>query len=46
MKHDASLLGQLRENIMVKRRGKLSKSVLFHQDNGAPTHTSAIAKSI
>ena len=38
----ASLLRQLRETIKLKRRGKLSKGVLFHQDN-APVHKSAIA---
>ena len=38
-----SLLRQLhvRENIKVKSRVKLSKFVLFHQDN-APAHTSVI----
>ena len=29
----ASLLRQLRENLWVKRLGKLSKGVMFHQDN-------------
>ena len=41
MEH-VSFLMQLRENIKVKRRGKLSIGVLFHQDN-APAHTSVIA---
>ena len=27
------LLRQLRENIKLKRRGKISKSVMFHQDS-------------
>ena len=38
----ASLLAQLREKIKIKRRGKLTKGVLFHQDN-APVHKSVIA---
>ena len=38
----ASLLRQLKENIKIKRRGKLSKGVLFYQDN-APAHMSVIA---
>ena len=38
----ASLLRQLREKIKTKRRGKLTKGVLFHQDN-APVHKSVIA---
>ena len=38
----ASLLTQLREKIKIKRRGKLTKGVLFHQDN-APVHKSVIA---
>ena len=37
-----SLLTQLREKIKIKRRGKLTKGVLFHQDN-APVHKSVIA---
>ena len=37
----ASLLTQLREKIEIKRRGKLTKGVLFHQDN-APVHKSGI----
>ena len=37
----ASLLTQLREKIKIKRRGKLTKGVLFHQDN-APVHKSVI----
>ena len=41
----ASLLRQLRENIKLKRRGKLSKSALFHQDN-APPNQSGIAMSV
>ena len=39
----ASLRMQLRENIKVKRRGKLSKGLLFHQDN-APAHTSRVER--
>ena len=38
----ASLLMHLQEKIKVKRRGKLTKDVLFHQDN-APVHKSVIA---
>ena len=38
----ASLPTQLRENIEIKRRGKLTKGVLFHQDN-APVHKFVIA---
>ena len=38
----AQLLQQLKEQIKLKRRGKLSKGVIFHQDN-APAHTSAVA---
>ena len=38
----ASFLTQLREKIKIKRRGKLTKGVLFHQDN-APVHKSVIA---
>ena len=38
----ASLLTQLREKIKIKRRRKLIKGVLFHQDN-APIHKSVIA---
>ena len=38
----ANLLRQLREAIKEKRRGKLTKGVLFHQDN-APSHKAAIA---
>ena len=38
----ASLLRQLRENIKLKRHRKLSKGVLFHQDN-APVHKFVIA---
>ena len=38
----ASLLMQLREKIKIKRRGKLTKGVLFHQDN-APVHKFVIA---
>ena len=38
----ASLLTQLPEKIKIKRRGKLTKGVLFHQDN-APVHKSVIA---
>ncbi|MCU7903102.1 MAG: transposase [Candidatus Thiodiazotropha sp. (ex Lucinoma aequizonata)] len=33
---------QLRSNIKAKRRGKLTKGVLFHQDN-APAHKSVVA---
>ena len=33
---------QLREKIKIKCRGKLTKGVLFHQDN-APVHKSVIA---
>ena len=38
----ASLLTQLRENIKIKRCGKLTEGVLYHQDN-APVHRSVIA---
>ena len=38
-------LRQLRENIKVKRFGKLSKGVSFHHDN-APSHTSVIAMAV
>lgn len=38
--HDA-LLGQLRNEIITKRRGKLRQGVFFHQDN-TPVHTSVI----
>ena len=38
----ASLLTQLREIIKIKRHGKLTKGVLFHQDN-TPVHKSVIA---
>lgn len=40
----AQLLHQLRENIKTKRRGMLTKGVVFHHDN-APAHTSAVAMS-
>lgn len=38
----AQLIAKLREAIKEKRRGKLRKGVLFHQDN-APAHKSLIA---
>lgn len=38
----ANLLRQLRQAIKTKRRGKLTKGVLFHHDN-APVHTAGIA---
>lgn len=38
----SNLLWQLRDNIKEKRHGKLTKGILFHQDN-APAHTSNIA---
>ena len=38
----ASLLKQFKENIKVKRHGKLGKGWLFHQDN-ALVHMSIIA---
>ena len=38
----ASRLTQSREKIKIKRRGKPTKGVLFHQDN-APIHKSVIA---
>ena len=38
----SSLLVQLREEIHKKRIGKLSKGVLFHQDN-APAHKAAVS---
>ena len=38
----SSLLVQLRENIKSKRPGKLTKGVLFHQDN-APPHKAAVS---
>ena len=37
-----SLLTQLQEKINIKRCAKLTKGVLFHQDN-APVHKSVIA---
>ena len=40
----SDLLWQLREQIKVKRRGKLSRGVIFHHDN-APVHKSAVAMS-
>ena len=41
----ASLLRQLRENIKLKCCRKLSKGVLFPQDN-APVHKSVIAMAV
>ena len=41
-KYYASFLRHLGENIKVKRRGKLSKCVLFHQDNVTLTRLSLI----
>ena len=38
----SSLLKQLKERIKIKRRGKIRKGVLFHQDN-APAHKSVVA---
>lgn len=38
----ADLISKLRENIKQKRRGMLSRGVLFHQDN-APVHKSNVA---
>ena len=38
----APLLRKLQEKIKIKRRGKLTKGVLFHQDN-APVHKPVIA---
>jgi histone-lysine N-methyltransferase SETMAR len=38
----AKLLTRLRDALKVKRRGKLSRGVLFHQDN-ASSHTSSVA---
>jgi [histone H3]-lysine36 N-dimethyltransferase SETMAR len=38
----ANLIPQLREAIKEKRRGKLRRGVLFHQDN-APSHKSGVA---
>lgn len=38
----ANLLTELRQKIREKRRGMLSKGVIFHQDN-APAHTSVVA---
>jgi [histone H3]-lysine36 N-dimethyltransferase SETMAR len=38
----ANLLMRLRDVLKIKRRGKLSRGVLFHQDN-APSHTSSVA---
>lgn len=38
----AGLLHKLRDAIKEKRRGKLSKKIIFHQDN-APAHTSNVA---
>ena len=38
----SSLLMKLRDAIQTKRRGKLSKGVLFHQDN-APPHKAAVS---
>ena len=39
--YNASLLRQLREYIKLKGQGKLSKGMLFHQDN-VPVHKPAI----
>ena len=38
----ASLLWQLRANLIKKRHGKVTRGVLYHQDN-APAHKSAVA---
>jgi histone-lysine N-methyltransferase SETMAR len=38
----ANLLRQLKEKIKILRRGKLTRGVLFHQDN-APSHKSTVA---
>ena len=38
----ASLLRQLRENIKVKRCGKLNKGVLFHQNNASASYLSLL----
>lgn len=38
----ANLLHKVKDNLKAKRRGKLSRGVLFHQDN-APSHKSAVA---
>ena len=43
--YHASLLTQSREKIKMKRRGKLAKGVLFHQDN-APVQKSVIAMAV
>lgn len=39
----ANLLGQAREAVVQKRRGKLARGVLFLQDN-APVHTARVAR--
>ncbi|XP_071093779.1 histone-lysine N-methyltransferase SETMAR-like [Haliotis cracherodii] len=38
----AKLLKQVRQSIKVKRRGKIRRGILLHQDN-APVHTSRVA---
>ena len=40
----ANLLHQLKEKNKILRRGKLTRGVLFHQDN-APAHKSTVAKA-
>lgn len=40
----ANLLGQAREAVVQKRRGKLARGVLFLQDN-APVHTAQVARA-
>ncbi|XP_076029120.1 histone-lysine N-methyltransferase SETMAR-like [Oratosquilla oratoria] len=44
-KYYANLLMQLRKAIKSKRAGKLTKGVLFHQDN-APAHMSVVAVAL
>ena len=41
----ADLIGKCRAALKEKRRGKLRRGVLFHQDN-APAHTSSQARGL
>ena len=42
-KYYANLLKQVRQSIKEKRRGKIRRGIMLHQDN-APVHTSRVAK--
>ena len=41
-KYYANLLKQVRQSIKEKRRGKIRRGIMLHQDN-APVHTSRVA---